>query len=306
MPLLSYILQILLSGVIIIINTAPKPPHKFIRSVFRVDFISFKKKEYLYSSSSPNIEKFKMHLHQYYEFLYFVDGDGTYMVEDTEYSAGPGDLFITRPEELHAIAFRPGSHYARKFVQISPSFLGDVDIDLLKFINTRPLGQFNKIEKKIADRYDFYKYFKSIEEYVVNRVPESDLMIRTYMIQFLVKLNSAFSEIGVSQSLVKRSNPKIERIIEYINENISEDISLDALAETVYINKYYMCHMFKDTVGLSVKEYVNTRRIAEAKKLLSAGGDFTSICFKCGFNDYSTFYKTFKKFTGMSPRKFLK
>ncbi len=271
-----------------------------------MDFISFKRKDYLYSSSSPNIQKFKMHLHQYYEFLYFVDGDGTYMVEDTEYTAGPGDLFITRPQELHAIAFRSGSHYARKFLQISPMFLAGLDIDLLKFINTRPLGEFNKIDKSIADKYGFYKYFTDIEHYVVNRVPESDLMIKTYTIQFLVSLNSAFSEIGVSTRLTKRSNPKIDCIVEYINANISEDISLDTLADIVYINKYYMCHMFKDNVGLSIKEYINTRRIAEAKKLLASGGDFTTICFKCGFNDYSTFYKTFKKFTGMSPRKFLK
>lgn len=268
--------------------------------------ISFKQKDFMYSSNSPKAPSFKMHLHEYYEFLYFISGEATYMVEDTEYSAGAGDLFITRPHELHAIVFKSGTKYVRKFFQISPAFLSNIEIDLLKFINNRPLGEFNKIDKEFVKEYNLTEYFYKMENYVINRLPESDLMIRTYVVQFLVKLNEIFAKMGSSVSLEREVNEKVEKIIGYINENLADNISLDKLAEISYINKYYMCHMFKDNVGLSIKEYINTRRIAMAKKLLSTGEDFTTICFKCGFNDYSTFYKTFKKFTGMSPRKFLK
>lgn len=269
-------------------------------------FISFKKSDYLYSASSPNIQKFQMHLHQYYEFLYFISGNATYMVEDNEYHAEAGDIFITRPQELHAIVFHPGAQYVRKFIQISPTFLSDLELDVLHFINSRPLGEYNKVDKELVQKYELSKYFDSVEHYVVNRLPESDLMIKTYIIQFLVNLNSAFAEYDSNAVMKKRSNEKIDTIIEYINDNIANDISLDALADIVFINKYHMCHLFKENVGLSIKEYINTRRIAKAKNLISTGEDFTSICFQCGFNDYSTFYKTFKKYTGMSPRKFLK
>lgn len=268
--------------------------------------VSFRQKDFMYSSNSPKAPSFKMHLHEYYEFLYFISGEATYMVEDTEYSASAGDLFITRPHELHAIVFKSGVKYVRKFFQISSALLSNIEIDLLKFIDVRPLGEFNKIEKAVVEEHNLKKYFEDMEYYVVNRLPESDIMIRTYVIQFLVKLNEIFADMGSSVSLERSSNEKVDKLISYINENIADDVSLDKLAEISYINKYYMCHMFKDNVGLSIKEYINTRRIAMAKKLLSTGEDFTTICFKCGFNDYSTFYKTFKKFTGMSPRKFLK
>jgi len=271
-----------------------------------MQFISFKKSDYLYSSSSPNIDKFQMHLHRYYEFLYFIGGSGTYMVEDKEYTAEPGDIFITRPNELHAIVFDPGAKYQRKFIQISQSFLSDVEIDVLHFINSRPLGEYNRVDKDLVQKYHLDKYFTDVEYYILNRLPESDLMVKTYVIQFLVNLNAAFAEYDHRAVLKKRSNEKIDTIIEYINEHIADDISLETLSEIVFINKFHMCHIFKENVGLSIKEYINTRRIAKAKSLMATGEDFTSICFQCGFNDYSTFYKTFKKFTGTSPRKFLK
>lgn len=272
-----------------------------------MSYVSFRTDDYMYSSNSPKINKYRMHLHKYYEFLYFISGDATYIVENSEYSASAGDLFITRPNELHAIVFNSPVQYERKFVQISDMFLAGLDIDLLKFINRRPLGEFNKISAETVREYNLDKYFYNIEHYVVNRVPESDLMIKTYMIQFLVNINNIFAKNFESAQLKKRAvNPKIELIIKYINENLHEQIKLDTLADMLFINKYHLCHIFKEATGLSVKEYINTRRIAKAKSLITEGKDLTSVCFQCGFNDYSTFYKTFKRFTGKSPKKFLK
>lgn len=269
--------------------------------------ISFKSKDYLYSSHTPKTQGFKMHLHNYYEFLYFISGDATYIIEDSEYQAHAGDLFITRPKELHSIVFYSNSHeYYRKFIQISPSFLSDSELELLHFINTRPNGQYNKISAELAKKYGLDRYFEQIEPYIINRVPESDLMVKSYIIQFLVSVNNVFKSDESTMSFRDSRNPKIEVIVKYINEHLNENILLDTLANMVYISKYHMCHIFKKEMGQSIKEYINVRRITKAKTLISNGADFTSVCFQCGFNDYSSFYKTFKKLTGMSPREFLK
>lgn len=268
--------------------------------------ISFKSSDYLYSYNTPRTQKFKMHLHHYYEFLYFINGYATYMVENNTYEANPGDLFITRPNELHAIVLHSGAEYERKFFQISSNFLSDLEIDLFAYINNRPLGEFNRINSTLVKEYKLAQYFDGIEEYVVNREAESDIMVKTYAIQFLVKLNRILSQDLGEFELKRKSNPKIDTIIEYINNNLNEPIMLDDLANMVYVNKYHVCHLFKEYTGLSVKEYISAKRIAKAKSLISSGMDFTTVCFHCGFNDYSSFYKTFKKFTGTSPRKFLK
>lgn len=101
------------------------------------------------------------------------------------------------------------------------------------------------------------------------------------------------------------NNNRIDDIIDYLTDNISADITLDFLAEKFFINKYYMCHTFKKQTGITIKEFMNTRKITKAKQMLSEGADIMGLCYECGFNDYSTFYKAFKKLTGKSPKDFL-
>lgn len=265
--------------------------------------ISFREKDYMYSYNKLEPPKLKMHLHNYYEFLYFKQGDGSYMVEDNIYKITEGDLFITRPQELHTLVFHSSKIYERNFFQISPAFLADLDIDLLYRINHREAGQHNRISADLVQKYNLGDFYDKIEYYILNRFPESDLMIKTYVIQFLVAVNNILNAEVPAKRNTK--NVRIDSITRYINDHIETEISLEELAQQFYINKYYLCHVFKDETGLTLKEFINTRRIARAKQLLNEGHSITDLCYQCGFNDYSTFYKTFKKFTGKSPRKFL-
>ena len=65
-----------------------------------------------------------------------------------------------------------------------------------------------------------------------------------------------------------------------------------------------MCHTFKKQTGITIKEFMNTRKITKAKQMLSEGADIMGLCYECGFNDYSTFYKAFKKLTGKYRNRF--
>lgn len=266
--------------------------------------ISFREKDYMYSYNKLEPPKLKMHLHNYYEFLYFKQGDGSYMVEDNIYKITEGDIFITRPQELHTLVFHSPKIYERHFFQISHAFLADLEIDLLYRINHREAGRHNRISAELVQKYGLGEYYNKIEYYILNRFPESDLMIKTYIIQFLVAVNNILSaEVPDTKRYAK--NVRIELITQYISDHIESEISLEDLSQQFYINKYYLCHVFKNETGLTLKEFINTRRIARAKQLLNEGQSITDLCYRCGFNDYSTFYKTFKKLTGKSPRKFL-
>lgn len=263
--------------------------------------ISHKQKEYLYSYSkgSPP-DQLRMHLHNYYEFLYFKSGDASYLVEDTIYQVSEGDIFVTRPAELHTIAFHSDKTYERHFIQISREFLKE--FDLFSKIDALPLGSGNKISARSAKKLNLYEYFDKVQYYIVNRLPESDAMIKSYFIQFLVAVNSISDQNAGSGG---KASSRIDDIIDFLTDNISSEITLDYLAEKFFINKFYMCHAFKESTGLTIKEYINTRKITKAKNMLQEGANIMNLCYECGFNDYSTFYKTFKKLTGKSPKSFL-
>lgn len=262
--------------------------------------ISHRQKEYMYSyTKGAPPEQLEMHLHNYYEFLYFMQGDASYIVENNIYPVESGDIFVTRPGELHTLAFHSGKTYERQFFQISRDFLAE--FNLFDKIDARGAGEGNRITRKIAERYGLHDYFREIEHYVVHRRSESDAMIKSYFIQFLVSLNSIEEHAGETSE----GGGRIDDIINYLTDNVSPDITLDFLAEKFFINKYYLCHAFKERTGLTIKQFMNTCKITKAKRMLIEGRDITSLCYDCGFNDYSTFYKTFKRFTGKSPKAFM-
>ena len=96
----------------------------------------------------------------------------------------------------------------------------------------------------------------------------------------------------------------IEKILEYINENLIEDLSVEYLASTLYINKYYLMHKFKDQTGCTIYQYILQKRLIRAISLMKKGKNITEACMQSGFKDYSNFSRLFKKTFKVSPKEY--
>ena len=72
-------------------------------------------------------------------------------------------------------------------------------------------------------------------------------------------------------------------------------------AKRFFISKYYLCHLFRKHTGVTVLAYLNSKRIAMAHHLISKGEPPTEVAYRVGFQDYSTFYRAYKKETGQAP-----
>jgi AraC-like DNA-binding protein len=70
------------------------------------------------------------------------------------------------------------------------------------------------------------------------------------------------------------------------------------------MDKYYLCHLFKDVTGFSLLEYVQSKRIQQAKMLITQGTGIMEAARMSGFDEYSNFYKTFSKLVKMPPKKY--
>lgn len=92
---------------------------------------------------------------------------------------------------------------------------------------------------------------------------------------------------------------------EYIRSHLAEKITLPDLADYCYISKSYMSQIFRDEIGTSLADYVNELRVERGKQLLSTTSlDLSEIALLCGFSDQSYFTRTFKRYTGLSPRRY--
>jgi YesN/AraC family two-component response regulator len=96
----------------------------------------------------------------------------------------------------------------------------------------------------------------------------------------------------------------IETVKDYINENYSEDINLDDIADYISFSKYYLSKLFKEVEGINYKDYLIKVRMEEAKKRLKNGDKIKVVASEVGYSDRNYFSRAFKKYTGISPGKF--
>ena len=97
-------------------------------------------------------------------------------------------------------------------------------------------------------------------------------------------------------------NRHVKDIIEYINKNFTEKITLDMLSEKFYVTKYHLCHIFKQSTGLTIQEYINQKRLMLACDLIRNGQNLIQASELAGFNSYSSFYRTYVKQYKKNPR----
>lgn len=259
-----------------------------------------------YHSVTANPIGWDIHMHSSYEMLYFVSGDATYHVEGQSYQMEPGDLIFTNTRELHKIIFHSEIPYERKFIQFKPDFILGLQVDgfnpLTVFENRKP-GHHNQIKAEDVQAYGIDQYIESMHNFSKAATPMANAMLKTTLIQMLVAINRIFSDKNLEENY-SPPNSKVNSVLDYINNNLDQKITLDQLENEFYLNKFHLCHIFKQSTGFSILEYITHKRIMKAKELLASEKPASEVAAQVGYSDYSTFYRAFKNIVGLSPSRY--
>jgi len=96
----------------------------------------------------------------------------------------------------------------------------------------------------------------------------------------------------------------LDRIMAYVEARYPEDVTLESVARESFVSESTVSHLVKEKLGVSFHRYLTQRRLIAAKTLIGQGLPLEQVAERCGFRDYSGFYRAFRQEYGISPRKF--
>jgi len=243
---------------------------------------------------------YKMHIHERCELYYFIEGKADYLVEGTEYHMKRGSLLAMSPGEVHRARLLDNGIYERYAVNFPVSLFDDIDPErrLMRLYTDRALGQMNLYEKP-----DFEVLFEQIcAEYD----DDYDRRLAAYRIimEILSGLDDDFDDAAEAKTggRHRRKSTLSEKILKYVNSHISDELSIPLLSEKFYVSQSQIGRIFKQSTGASPWEYITAKRLVSARKMLEEGKTAGEAAEKCGFGDYSSFYRAYVKRYGESPR----
>lgn len=268
--------------------------HGYLNSDFKIFYLT-----------DSRTEGYGYHYHDFYKVLIFLNGSVSYFVEGKTYQLSPLDIILVSPGEIHGPTVHNNSAYERIIIYISKEFFHvykKEEYDLSDCFtkssehssNLLRLGNLseNKVKQNIFDLKDSF----SKNQYA------AELYQKIIFLEFLINLNKAVLENNILYSNANTSNNKVMVIMEYINQNLSRDISIDFLANKFFLNRSYLMHLFKDETGCTIGTYITEKRLFAARNMINEGMPLTDVCFKCGFKNYVSFYRAFKLKYGYSPK----
>lgn len=280
---------------------------KKLQSAFQPRQYMLSKDFELYFYNDRNLAKVEAHSHNYYEFYFFLEGDVSMQIGKDLYPLRFGDVIVIPPQVPHrAIIHNQKTPYRRFVFWISQDFyehLRGISLCysyLLEHVKNSKQYIFHI--DRISSNTLQSKMLRLLEEMQAERFGK-ELQLTLYVDDLMLRLNRIVYEMLEPEKNANEAS-LYTNLVEYIENHLEEELSLEKLAEEFYVSKYHIAHVFKDNIGLSIHQYITKKRLLLCEEAIRAKMNITDVYQTYGFGDYSSFYRAFKKEYGISPKEF--
>lgn len=235
-------------------------------------------------ASNPT-ENYEKHIHYFNEIVLFVTGDVVYTVETESRKLQPGDIIFIPSGKYHFATVNSDAVYERYVLKFPDEYVPDY-IKQKREVSSCFLGS-------AALYFDVFKNFDDLRQSY-----DDDELYATYLcetIQLLIKLYH-------TPSPIQKESPRIvTALINYINGHLDQKITLDTLNKEFNFSKSYISNEFKLYMKTPIMQYIRTKKILAAHKMIMDGAKTGQVAAHFGFSDYSTFYRSYLKIMGFAP-----
>lgn len=250
-----------------------------------------------------------LHCHDFYELYVHYRGGKYFFVNDDIFPMRENQLIILPPFQMHGLFGKePLIDYERSYLYISPSMLSSLGrsrIDLTRVFTSKTDKGHYQFQLSDQDAATFKHLIIQMEEDINCTSPAERFTNYARLIncvEILVRTVQNSHEITTPPV----AHDAILEVVLYINEHFTTPIKLEDLAHRFGISVSFLSHGFVKYTGRSVYNYVLYRRVQMAKEMIYSEIPLNDIAYQCGFNDYSSFMRSFNKIVGMSPYAYRK
>ena len=252
---------------------------------------NIKSKNYVFNHliyDNATDKHFAKHSHALYEMIYILNGEVDYVIENRHYRAKKSTLILIKPYTYHYFTIKSSNNYEKIGILFNPSSLR-IDPSIinspLEILDCNHYAILDSIFQKLS------YYYKSFSEKIF-----VDLFLP------LIK------EIVFNLSLIKEPSiapqyhtPILSPVLEYINTNLYSINRIEDISQALNISASYLKAVFKKELKIQPKKYINEKKLLTAHQLISSGKKATIASEQCGFTNYSTFYRLYRAYFGVSP-----
>jgi len=247
------------------------------------------------------------HSHDHIEMAFILSGKGRYKIDDEIVLVEEGDLLIFNPGVYHqALTDGNGKPTVEFFVGFTDVLFQGMEPNHFEILDGPVLHTTGELRQKL------FRIASSMEAEKEALQQGRYFMLRAYLVQMILliireqtapmKQKKGYEFESVGKKYV------VEQIVSYFEDHYAEKISLDQIAENMYLSPFYISKIFKSETGDTPIRFLIDIRLERAKELLESG-EYTSIqevAAKVGYDDVYHFSKLFKKKYAVPPSKIKK
>lgn len=231
--------------------------------------------------------------HENPELLWFTGGEGLVVYDNRQLPVGPGDTVVVNPYVVHQVVAETELEYFCLIVDKDFCRHHSIDIGSLHFTEQLRDEKLDGLMRRVIAERD-------------EAVPFAHTGIMAAVLEVMLYLCRSYSSPRTEPLPLDGSDRKyVQAAIRYIKDNIAAKLTVDDIAASVGLSKYYFLREFKRVTGYTPVSYINILRCEYAKELLRSGKHrVREVAFLCGFENDSYFASVFKRYTGQLPSQF--
>ncbi len=261
---------------------------KIIQLQYREQYKDFNHKLQYVKNVIETGSVYESHFHSCFEFIMVLNGKISGVVNEKKYTIDKKGLLVILPFQYHNVSINPHSEYERITLlfdsQLIPAELYEQFIEIVSetpvILNETTKNLIQRLAGVFSSPYD-------------GNYPMLALHLVSELFYYICFEKNQYIAPAIREAL--------SQVLKYIDEHITEKISLDDIAKHTLLSKSTLCHFFKKTIKVSIKQYVLQKKMAYASQLLAEGVSAQEVAYRVGYENYANFYKMYKRVTNHSP-----